>query len=182
MYFDQFAYEGHSLNHNGRNLGDKDLPTVGRSPQFCHSPMHIRFIKAEATYPLRLMVLRPGGIVEDTHFPNDRLEGAFHLAAQIHQQLISVASFYPEKNSALLGWKQYRLRGMATHPDFAGKGAGSLLIRFALDHLKAQHADLVWCNARLLAVPFYKNMGFETIGEQFDSEGIGPHYLMHRPV
>ncbi|MBP6313020.1 MAG: GNAT family N-acetyltransferase [Flavobacteriales bacterium] len=144
--------------------------------------MRIRFIKAEATYPLRLMVLRPGGVVEDTHFPNDRLEGAFHLAAQKDDQLISVASFYPEKNGALMGWKQYRLRGMATHPDFAGKGAGSLLIRFALEHLAAQHVDVVWCNARLHAIPFYKKVGFETLGGQFDLEGIGPHNLMHRRV
>ena len=144
--------------------------------------MHIRFIKTEDTYPLRLLVLRPGGILEDTHFANDRLDGAFHLGAQHHEQLITVASFYPEKKSDLVGWKQYRLRGMATHPDFVGQGGGTQLLRFALDHLKAQHADVIWCNARLVALPFYEKIGFEILGEQFDIEGIGPHYLMHRRV
>ena len=144
--------------------------------------MRIRFIKAEDTYPLRLMVLRPGGVEEDTHFPNDRLEDAFHLAAQVDEQLIAVASFYPEKRKELIGWKQYRLRGMATHPEFVGRGTGKRLILFALDHLKAQHADLVWCNARLGAVEFYEKVGFEKLGEQLEIEGIGPHYLMHRRV
>jgi GNAT superfamily N-acetyltransferase len=144
--------------------------------------MRIRFIKAEETYPLRLKVLRPGGVIEDTHFANDRLEGAFHLGVHIGEHRISVGSFYPEKHSGLKGWKQWRLRGMATHPDFAGQGAGGKLLDFALDHLKAQSADLLWCNARLKAVPFYERHGLVTEGTEFEIPGIGPHYLMYRRV
>jgi GNAT superfamily N-acetyltransferase len=144
--------------------------------------MRIRFIRTEETYPLRLLVLRPGGVVEDCVWANDRLEGSFHLAAQLGEHRVSVGSFYPEKHPDLKGWKQFRLRGMATHPDFQGQGAGTRLLRFALEHLKAQHADRLWCNARIKAVPFYEALGFVKEGPEFDIPGIGGHYLMHRPV
>lgn len=144
--------------------------------------MRIRFIRTVDTYPLRLKVLRPGGTEEDVQWANDRLEGSFHLAAQIGEHRIAVASFYPEKHPALSGWKQFRLRGMATHPDFQGQGAGRKLLLFALEHLKAQHADRLWCNARLVAVPFYEKLGFVIEGDRFDIPGIGPHHLMHRAV
>lgn len=144
--------------------------------------MRIRFIRTEDTYPLRLLVLRPGGVLEDCHWANDRLVGSFHLAAQIGEHRISIGSFYPEKHPLLLGWKQYRLRGMATHPEFQRQGAGARLLEFAVEHLMAQNADRLWCNARIVAVPFYQRMGFAKEGPEFDIPGIGGHYLMHRPI
>lgn len=142
--------------------------------------MRVQFIKAVDTYPLRLKVLRPGGIEDDVHFANDRLEGAFHLGVQIGGHRIAVGSFYPEPHPTLNGWKQYRLRGMATHPDFQGQGSGGRLLRFAFEHLKAQHADVLWCNARIKAVPFYEREGLVIHGDAFEIPGIGTHYVMYR--
>jgi hypothetical protein len=142
--------------------------------------MRVQFIKAADTYPLRLKVLRPGGIEDDVHFANDRLEGAFHLGIQLGGHRVCVGSFYPEGHPTLTGWKQYRLRGMATHPDFQGQGTGGRLLRFALEHLKAQHADLLWCNARIKAVPFYEREGLRISGDAFEIPGIGTHYVMFR--
>ena len=144
--------------------------------------MRIQFIKTAETYPLRLQVLRPGGEPEDAHFATDRTDGAFHLGARSGNSVIAIASFHPEKHAGLKGWKQFRLRGMATHPDHVGKGIGKALLTFAMDHLKAQHADLLWCNARVLAVPFYEKLGFIREGPEFDIPGIGAHFLMHRKV
>jgi GNAT superfamily N-acetyltransferase len=142
--------------------------------------MRIHFIKAADTYALRLKVLRPGGVEEDVHFANDRLDGAFHLGVQIGEHRIAVGSFYPEAHPELTGWKQYRLRGMATHPDFQGQGAGGRLLQFAITHLKAQHADVLWCNARIKAVTFYERAGLAIRGEAFEIPGIGTHYVMFR--
>lgn len=144
--------------------------------------MRVRFIRTEDTYPLRLLVLRPGGVIEDTHFANDRLDGCFHLGVVAHEEIISIGSFYPEKHKGLKGWKQFRLRGMATHPDHQGQGAGEKLMRFGFDHLQAQKADLLWCNARIRAVPFYERLGLQVEGSAFEIEGIGTHYLMWRKV
>ncbi len=144
--------------------------------------MRVKFIKVTDTYPLRLLVLRPGGELDDVLFANDRLEGAFHLGVHAGEEIISVASFYPEPQPTITGWKQFRLRGMATHPAYQGKGAGKRSLIFALEHLKAQRADIVWCNAREIALPFYERLGFEIKGQRFDIPGIGPHFLMTRKV
>jgi GNAT superfamily N-acetyltransferase len=140
--------------------------------------MPIRFVKARDTWPLRHKVLRPHQTLEDCDFPNDRNPDSFHLAAMKDERILCIGSFYRETNADLKGWKQYRLRGMATEPELQGQGIGARLIHFALDHLRAQNADLLWCNARENAMPFYRTIGFETHGDAFDIPGSGPHYLL----
>jgi ribosomal protein S18 acetylase RimI-like enzyme len=141
--------------------------------------MRIKFIKAPDTWPLRHRVLRPHQTIEDCDYPNDRNPESFHLGVFIGEHLIGVGSFYAEKNDALRGWKQYRLRGMAMHPEFRGQGAGAKLMRFALEHLRAQRADLLWCNARESAKGFYTKLGFAIQGDAFSVEGLGEHFVMH---
>ncbi|MBK8498531.1 MAG: GNAT family N-acetyltransferase [Flavobacteriales bacterium] len=144
--------------------------------------MRVRFIRTEDTYALRLLVLRPGGVIEDAQFANDRLEGSFHLGVLLNEEIIGIGSFYPEKHPMLKGWKPFRLRGMATHPDHRNKRAGEKLMRFAMEHLQAQKADQLWCNARIKAVPFYERLGLNMEGDSFEIEGIGTHYLMWRKI
>jgi len=127
-------------------------------------------------------VLRPHQTIEDCDYPNDRNPESFHLGVFIGEHLIGIGSFYAERNDALKGWKQYRLRGMATHPEFQGQGAGAKLIRFALEHLRAQRADLLWCNARENAKVFYEKLGFGIQGEPFTIEGIGEHFVMYHRI
>ena len=45
-----------------------------------------------------------------------------------------------------------------------------------------KECDLLWCNARLVAVNFYKSLGFKINGELFDIVGIGPHYYMYKEI
>lgn len=140
--------------------------------------MRIQFIKAKDTWPLRQLVLRPGQPIEECDFPNDRNPDGFHLGAEEQGSIIAIGSFYPERHDALKGWKQYRLRGMATHPDHRGQGHAAKLLRFGIGHLKDQRADLLWCNARESAVGFYKDLGFVRQGTPFLIEGIGMHELL----
>ncbi|RZK10679.1 MAG: GNAT family N-acetyltransferase [Flavobacterium sp.] len=53
-----------------------------------------------------------------------------------------------------------------------------MLIKYAIDYLKEAKADYIWCNARTSAIDFYKKQGFETISEEFEISGVGPHYIM----
>ena len=71
---------------------------------------------------------------------------------------------------------------MAIHPDFRAQGAGAKLIRFAIEHLHAQRADLLWCNARENAKGFYEKLGFVIHGEPFQIAGIGEHFVMYRRI
>lgn len=140
--------------------------------------MRIRYIKAGETYPLRQLVLRPKQQLEEMDWSGDHVGTTFHVGVEIHRELVSVASFMLERNEQMRGWRQYRLRGMATRPDQQGKGTGKALVLFALEHLRDLKADLVWCNAREKVTGFYNGMGFLPQGELFMLEGIGMHQLM----
>jgi GNAT superfamily N-acetyltransferase len=144
--------------------------------------MDVHRITTEETYPLRLMVLRPNGLLKDVQWPHDHDEQAFHLGAQNGAGLIGVGTFYPEKHKGIKGPRPFRLRGMATHPDHRGRGAGSLIVRSALDELRKLDCTLVWCNARIGAASFYEREGFVKHGEAFELAGIGMHYVMWRKV
>ena len=118
-------------------------------------------------------------MLEDCDYPNDRNPDSFHLGAFESNQLISIASFYGERNERIVAWKQYRLRGMATLPQYQGKGVGLEVMKFGLDHLQNNKADVLWCNARTSAAPFYEKIGFDGFEETFEIEGIGPHKLLY---
>jgi len=73
---------------------------------------------------------------------------------------------------------QYQLRGMATLEEFQGLGTGKLMMEHAFKLLKGLNISYLWCNARVIAVPFYEKSGMKTIGEPYNIEFIGTHYVM----
>ena len=141
--------------------------------------MRIKFIKAKETWPIRHKVLRPNQLLEDCDYPNDRNPDSFHLGAFESNKLIAIASFYGERNEQIVAWKQYRLRGFATLPEYQGKGVGNSLMKFGLEHLQNNKADVLWCNARTSASPFYEKHGFGVFDDIFEIEGIGLHQLLY---
>ena len=141
--------------------------------------MRIKFIKAPDTWQIRHRVLRPNQLLEDCDYPNDRNPDSFHLGAFDGEDLIAIGSFYAERNENIVAWKQYRLRGLATIPEFQRKGIGKHILKFGLEHLQNNKADVLWCNARSTAGLFYKKLGFGEFEESFEVEGIGPHQLMY---
>lgn len=139
--------------------------------------MRIRFIKAVDTHPLRHLVLRPDLPLEECALPNDRDPKSFHLGAYSGQDLIGIGSFFAERHPELKGWKQFRLRGMVTHPDRRGQGVGTRLFDFAIDHLRSANADLLWCTVHIAAQGFYERRGFTV---QDGPAGTGKLLLMVR--
>ena len=96
--------------------------------------------------------------------------------------IISIGTFYPENDIELQTKNGYRLRGMATHPKFRRKSAATKLMKESFVLLKEKKCDFLWCNARLVAVEFYKSLGFKITGKTFDIPSIGPHYKMYKSV
>lgn len=142
----------------------------------------IKFVSAEEILPVRNQVLRNGKLsLNECRFPSDGKPNAFHLGNFEEDVLVSIGSFHPQnvENYAGLG---YQLRGMATLPGFQGKGKGNQLLNFAIVYLRGQQANYLWCNARKVAVNFYKSIGFEIISDEFDVPGIGPHYVMYLKI
>jgi len=73
---------------------------------------------------------------------------------------------------------QYRLRGMATLPEYQGQGLSSSLLRTAFPVIKQNQCTLLWCNAREKAMGFYTKVGFTPTGDFFTIPNIGKHILM----
>lgn len=140
--------------------------------------MEVKQIDAKDTYDIRLKILRPNSTIEQCQYPGDTDDLTFHLGAYKDDKLVSVASFYMDNHPKIEADYQFRLRGMATLNDFRGEGMSSALLRTAFPLIKKNHVNTIWCNARTSAIGFYEKVGFETIGGEFDIEGIGPHVLM----
>lgn len=140
--------------------------------------MEVLRIKPIDTHPIRHKMLRPNGTVEDCIFSGDSDELTFHLGAFVDKKLVSVASFYFERNSNFPDQYQYRLRGMATLPEYQGQGLSSALLKTAFPVIKQNQCTLLWCNARERAMGFYTKVGFVPTGETFSISNIGKHILM----
>ena len=142
--------------------------------------MKVLRVHVKDTYPIRHKMLRPMGAMSDCMFKGDDDYLTFHLGAFEENKLVSVASFYFENHDQFVEKHphQYRLRGMATFPDYRGRGLSSALLKTAFPLIKQNQCSLLWCNARESAEGFYKQVGFEPHGEIFDLPLIGPHRLM----
>jgi len=140
--------------------------------------IEVKKISAKDTFNIRLKVLRKN-IPLPYEFKGDFDENTFHLGAFKKNKLIAVSSYMKVENENFKG-TQYQLRGMATLEEFQGFGAGKLMIQKAFEILKVLNIDCLWCNARVIAVNFYKKQGLQTFGEKFDINHVGAHYVMYK--
>lgn len=149
-------------------------------------PLQIQFISAEQTYYLRHKILRPNEPFEAVKYAADFSVSAFHVGAFASEKLVGIATFANESHADVEKMNPaknpYRLRGMATDFDFHGQGIGAAVLHFSFAVLRQRHCDLLWCNARKIAFPFYEKLGFCYIGELFDIGVIGPHKVMYKPL
>ncbi len=149
--------------------------------------MQIRPLTAAETRPLRSAVLRPGQPPASLAYPGDDAPGSFHAGAVVGGEVVGIATVYPEPmplapEDVLDAANAFRLRGMATRPDLQGTGLGRAVLLRCLEHVRDAGAEVLWCNARVPALGFYRRLGFETVGDVFEIAGIGPHFLMWTSV
>lgn len=139
-------------------------------------------IQAQQAHPLRQALLRPHQTLDEVGFPGDGAPGAAHWAVRNGDRLVAVASLLPERPALGGAPGDWRVRGMATHPELRRRGLGAALIHACVEHAAARGGTALWCHARLAAVPFYRAQEFQELGEPFDEPEIGPHVLMWRAV
>ncbi|MDT3445366.1 MULTISPECIES: GNAT family N-acetyltransferase [unclassified Pseudofrankia] len=138
-------------------------------------------VEAEVTLPLRQRVLRPHQAVHDVVFPGDDEPDSAHVVAVLADGTV-VGTVSVMREEAPWGAAGWRLRGMATDEAMRGLGIGSRLLAAAVDHVRGHGGGLLWCNARVRAVPFYERGGLRTRGEPWEEPRIGPHVVMWRDV
>lgn len=141
----------------------------------------VRACSSEEIIDLRHRVLRQGLPREAAIFAGDRESGSIHFAAFAtrdgDESAVCCATFHVEPYQQEPAW---RLRGMATDAEFRGQGVGRAVLSFAQEQLleRAPGRRLLWCNARLAAVPFYEAQGWQVVSELFDIPTAGPHHVM----
>jgi len=148
----------------------------------CILEKQIISVDAEKIRSLRHSELRKGQPFSTTSYLLDNDKNTFHMACMLNDQVVTCATFYPEETEKITSDNPYRLRGMATDANFRRKGFGRELMEASFQKLKLFKADILWCNARLVAISFYKSLGFKIIGEIFDIKDIGPHYYMYKKI
>lgn len=129
---------------------------------------------------VRQQVLRQGKPLEACMMEADNLSTTQHFALKDNQKVVAIATVMEQKSDFFSEEKQVRLRGMAVLQEFQNQQLGKKLLTQIETSFVRPHYDLMWFNARLKAIPFYKKIGFEVIGKQFLIEGIGEHFVMYK--
>ncbi len=149
-----------------------------RQPRQAVTDVFVESVRLEDIISIRHQVLRVGQTRSSCYYPEDSFKETVHFAAKDGSTLIGCASIYKESHPDFSLKQSWRIRGMAVLPNYQGKNIGTQLLETCINHAIIKKAGVIWCNARLNAVAFYKNSGFKIIGDEFEIENIGPHYLM----
>lgn len=151
----------------------------------------IRLVALDDTFPLRKAVLRPWLTIDEARATWADTPEHFQVGAVKDGRVVSTAGFLIEAQpnyGAVLGPLQWRLRGVASEPDFQGKGLGGRVLTFGIAELarrlaaRGEPSAALWCNGRTGAQRFYERHGFQPIGAIFETPGTGPHYVFWRRV
>ena len=138
----------------------------------------IRLIKPHETYGLRHSILRPHQPIEACRYDGDFTATAFHLGGFVENHVVCILSGYEETHAMHPAKKPFRLRAMATALHLRRQGWARALLTRAEGEVLARGGDFIWLNAREVAFPFYKSMGYDFLSDMFEIEPIGPHKVM----
>ncbi|MDT0345212.1 GNAT family N-acetyltransferase [Streptomyces litchfieldiae] len=133
---------------------------------------------------LRHRILRPGLPLESAAFAEDDRPETFHVAAYDGDgtEALGCITVFPDLMTGAEGAVAYRFRGMATAEGARGRGFGAAVLEAATAEAAARGAELMWCNGRSVARGFYERQGYAVQGEEFQIEGVGPHYVFARKI
>ena len=139
-------------------------------------------ISFQDTFSVRHPVLREGKPIESCYFEGDELDTTKHFGAFVDKKIVGVVSVYSNKNSNFRIANPFQIRGMAVLKDFQKKGFGELLVQHCEKYVSTQNGDLIWFNAREIAVGFYEKLNYTKFGDSFLIDDVGIHYIMHKKM
>lgn len=154
--------------------------------------IEVQQVKSEELQDVRYKVLWPHlNSSKEAVIDIDKSEGAIHLAAYQCDQVVGVASLFPQAceryPEIFPDIVAFRLRAMGVLQEVQGQGVGAEIISYAFNLLdQTTPAQVLWCDAREVAWGFYSRCGFQFAR---DSEGnmcdaykipnVGVHKMMY---
>lgn len=126
---------------------------------------------------LRHTVLRRGLPRSEAIFPGDDAPTSRHYAAFRGREILCCATLHASEWKGETAWQ---LRGMATAPQARRTGLGRRVLKLIEADLRRNAGGvlLMWCNARVPALAFYREMGWEVVSDEFEIPTAGPHVRM----
>ncbi len=140
--------------------------------------IEIHKIKPEQTFTLRQKILRPNQTLNECQYPGDLENSSSHFGAFLDGEQIGIASIYSQNEEGEFEEGIWRIRGMAVLEEYRNYKIGAKLLESCIEYAKSQKAKIIWCNGRSNVVGFYVKFGFTPRGEEFEIEGIGPHFIL----
>ena len=137
-----------------------------------------QMLSPEEIQQLRNEVLWPHKTFENCILETDMLSTTFHFGIQIDGLNVATVTFQKENSSKLPQEKQYRLRAMAVREGYRGQGFGDAIVEAGLNHLRELGVEVVWCDARVAALNFYRRLHFNELEEEYEIPIIGMHRFM----
>ncbi|MFM1771462.1 MAG: hypothetical protein RLZZ71_604 [Bacteroidota bacterium] len=137
-----------------------------------------RRLQPEDIQQLRNEVLWPHKTFENCILETDRLSTTFHFGVQIDGLSVATVTLQQETSSKLSQEKQYRLRAMAVREGYRGQGFGDAIVEEGVKYLSSLGIQVVWCDARVAALNFYRRLQFEELEEEYEIPIIGLHRFM----
>ena len=143
-------------------------------------PVKIKEITPQQTIVVRHPVLRSGKPIQSCHFEGDDDASTVHFGLFSADILAGVASLFTNSIGLFKEESQFQLRGMAVLDAFQGRGYGMMLLRHSEEFAIRNKAEILWFNARAIAVGFYQSDGYQIIGDAFEISDVGVHYVMYK--
>ena len=137
-----------------------------------------QILQPEEIQQLRNEVLWPHKTFENCVLETDRLSTTLHFGVQIDGLTVATVTLQQEKSDRLQQENQYRLRAMAVREGYRGQGIGDAIIEAGFNYLRELGVEVVWCDARVAALNFYRRLQFEELEEEYDIPIIGLHRFM----
>lgn len=144
-------------------------------------------VPASMTWELRQAVLRRHQTIDQLALPDDdEMSTGSYAAINADEEVVGTVRTAPAIPPFPVGLyapansPTWQLRGMATREDVRSAGVGTALLRRVISHVADDGGGLIWCNARVPAMDFYRRAGFVVHGDVWEDPAIGPHVVMWR--
>lgn len=140
----------------------------------------IKEITTKEVFSVRHPVLRKAKPIESCAFEGDNNASTKHFGYFINSNLVGVASIYVKNIDCFTTKNQFQLRGMAVLESYQNLGIGQKLLKYIESEIENREQNILWFNAREVAVGFYEKLGYEIFGNSFEIPNIGKHFVMYK--
>jgi len=138
----------------------------------------IKKVSANYIKKFRIIALYKSNQRKFAFYKEDSRKTTEHFLLFKNKEVVSGLTLIKE-----VEFNKYQIRGMFTLKKFREIGYGSkLLKKVELDNLNKSKSSLIWCNARIDAVDFYKKNNYKVVGKKFLIKNIGLHYRMEKKL